>query len=138
MLTSDQAKAFLGVGWQFQPCVAPDGKIALAQYEEDVREAILIILGTNLGERVMRPTFGAGLNQFVFEPLNATTINLVQTRVQEALIAWEPRINVIDVTASAGGDEANQLLISLTYQIRATNTQFNLVYPFYLQEGSAG
>lgn len=138
MITADQAKAFLGVGWQFPPCVAADGQIALAKYEVDVQEAILIILETNLGERVMRPDFGAGLNQFVFEPLNATTINLVQTRVQEALVAWEPRIDVLDVTVTAAGDVVNQLLINMTYQVRATNTQFNIVYPFYLEEGSAG
>ena len=138
MISDDQAKAFLGVGWQFPPCLAADGRIALARYEEDVREAILIILGTNLGERVMRPDFGAGLNQFVFEPLNSTTLNLVQTRVQEALVAWEPRIDVLDVSVAAGGDVVNQLLINLTYRVRATNTQFNIVSPFYLEEGSAG
>ena len=135
---ADQAKAFLGVGWKFVPCVTKDGNIALAKYEQDIREAVLIILGTDLGERVMRPTFGAGLNDFVFEPLNSTTINLVQTRVQEALVAWEPRIDVLDVSATADPTQFNTLLISITYQVRATNTQFNLVYPFYLQEGSAG
>jgi len=134
----DQAKAFLGVGWKFEPCVTADGRIALARYEQDIKEAILIILGTDLGERVMRPTFGAGLNDFVFEPLNATTIHLVQTRVQEALVTWEPRINVLDVSATADPAEHNKLLIAMTYSVRATNTQFNLVYPFYLEEGSAG
>jgi uncharacterized protein len=138
MITVDQAKAFLGVGWQFAPCVTADGRIALARYEEDVREAILIILGTDLGERLMRPDFGAGLNRFVFEPLNATTMHLVQTRVQAALVQWEPRIDVLSVVVTAGGDAANELLINVNYRIRATNTQFNIVYPFYLQEGSAG
>lgn len=110
----------------------------MAAHEEDVRQAIRIILATTPGERVMRPDFGAGLNQFVFEPLNSTTLNLVQTRVQEALVAWEPRIDVLDVSVAAGGDVVNQLLINLTYRVRATNTQFNIVYPFYLEEGSAG
>jgi uncharacterized protein len=138
MLAADQAKAFLGVGWKFAPCVAADGKIALARYEEDIREAILIILGTNRGERIMRPDFGAGLAEFVFEPLNSTTMHLVQTRVQEALVAWEPRIDVLDISVSADPEEYNKLLIATTYQVRATNTQFNMVYPFYLEEGSAG
>jgi hypothetical protein len=138
MAAADQTKAFLGVGWKFIPCVTGDGKIALVQYENDIREAILIILGTDLGERVMRPTFGAGLNDFVFEPLNSTTLHLVQTRVHDALVAWEPRIDVLDVTVSVDPSEPNKLLIALTYRIRATNTQFNLVYPFYLEEGSAG
>jgi phage baseplate assembly protein W len=138
MSAADQAKAFLGVGWKFVPCVTKDGRIALVRYENDIREAILIILGTDLGERVMRPDFGAGLNDFVFEPLNSTTLHLVQTRVQEALVTWEPRIDVLDVSVSADTSEHNKLLISVTYRVRATNTQFNLVYPFYLEEGTAG
>ena len=138
MIAANQAKAFLGVGWAFAPCVTADGRIALARYEEDIREAILIILGTDLGERAMRPDFGAGLNQFVFEPVDSTTMHLVQTRVQEALVAWEPRIDVISVDVTADTEEANKLLIAMTYKVRATNTQFNIVYPFYLEEGSAG
>lgn len=134
----DSTKAFLGVGWAFPPCVTPDGKIALAEFEEDIRQAIRIILGTNPGERVMRPDFGAGLNQFVFEPVNATTLNLVKTRVQESLIAWEPRIDLLSVDVTSDTIEHNKLLIDVSYRVRATNSQFNLVYPFYLQEGSAG
>ena len=134
----DSTKAFLGVGWAFPPCVTPDGKIALAEFEEDIRQAIRIILGTNPGERVMRPDFGAGLSEFVFEPVNATTLNLVKTRVQESLIAWEPRIDVLSVDVTSDATEHNKLLIDVSYRVRATNSQFNLVYPFYLQEGSAG
>jgi phage baseplate assembly protein W len=137
-MSAPDPKAFLGTGWRFAPCVGADGRIALARYEEDIREAILIILGTDLGERVMRPEFGAGLNEFVFEGVNATTMHLVQTRVQEALVEWEPRIDVLDVSVSGDPSEHNKLLIVLTYRVRVTNTQFNLVYPFYLEEGSAG
>lgn len=134
----DSTKAFLGVGWAFPPCITPDGKIALAEFEEDIRQAIRIILGTNPGERVMRPDFGAGLNQFVFEPVNATTLNLIKTRVQESLIAWEPRIDLLSIDVTSDTSERNKLLIDANYRVRATNSQFNLVYPFYLQEGSAG
>ena len=137
MSAPDPSKAFLGVGWAFPPCVEKDGHVALAEYEEDIREAIRIILGTDPRERVMRPDFGAGLSDFVFEPLDATTMNLVKTRVGEALTAWEPRINVVAIDVSPDPTEYNKLLIAMTYQVRATNTQFNLVYPFFLQEGSA-
>ncbi len=144
----DPAKAFLGVGWAFPTVLAPDGAIGEAAYEQDVREAIFIILGTDPGERVMRPDFGAGLKQFVFEPVNTTTLALIKTRVQEALIDWEPRIDVIDVQVTpkfAQGTQgvrvqrgsASLLLIEMTYRVRATNTLHNLVYPFYLQEGTA-
>jgi phage baseplate assembly protein W len=129
------AKALLGVGWSF-PVSAADGEVATAAYEEDVREAILIILQTNPGERVMRPTFGAGLRDFVFEPVNTTTMALIQTRVQESLIDWEPRIDVQSVVVTATG-ELNVLNVDIAYFVRSTNTAANLVYPFFLQEGAS-
>ncbi len=132
----DPAKAFLGVGWAFpvrpEP---PTGDISLAVYEKDIRQAILLILETNLGERVMRPDFGSGLRELVFEPLNTTTMALAQHRVEQALISWEPRIRVQEVRVTAEGASRNKLLINISYEVRATNTFYNLVYPFYLQEG---
>jgi phage baseplate assembly protein W len=136
MVASNPAKAFLGVGWAFPPGVTADGQIREAAYEDDVRQAIHIILGTNPGERVMRPDFGAGLRTFVFEPVNATTLSRVETRVREALIAWEPRIDVLGVAVTTEPPVNNKLLIAINYRVRATNSVGNLVYPFYLQEGS--
>src|SRR4051812_28225777 len=120
------AKAFLGVGWAFPPRLEADGTFAEAIYEADVREAIRIILGTERGERVMRPEFGAGLNTFAFEPLNSTTIAKVTARVRESLIDWEPRIDLTGVTAAAQRGVPNVLLIEMTYRVRATNTLHNL------------
>lgn len=136
MADANPAKAFLGVGWAFPPCTAADGSTALAVYEQDVDQAIRIILGTDWGERIMRPDFGAGLKSFVFGPVNQTTMRQVQTRVQDALIKWEPRIDVeqVKVTVDSG---RNTLLVAVTYRVRVTNTLHNLVYPFYLEEGSA-
>ncbi len=124
------------MGWAFPPCTAADGSTALAVYEQDVDQAIRIILGTDWGERLMRPDFGAGLKSFVFGPVNQTTMRQVQTRVQDALIKWEPRIDVeqVKVTVDSG---RNTLLVAVTYRVRVTNTLHNLVYPFYLEEGSA-
>jgi phage baseplate assembly protein W len=136
MADATSARAFLGVGWAFPPCTAADGSTALAIYEQDVDQAIRIILGTDWGERIMRPDFGAGLKSFVFGPVNQTTMRQVQTRVQDALIKWEPRIDVeqVKVTVDSG---RNTLLVAVTYRVRVTNTLHNLVYPFYLEEGSA-
>jgi phage baseplate assembly protein W len=134
--TANSAKSFLGVGWAFPPCTASDGSTATAAYEQDVQQAIWIILSTDWGERMMRPDFGAGLRSFVFGPLNQTTLQQVQTRVQESLVTWEPRIDVEQVNVTI--DPANQgcLLIAITYFVRVTNTLQNLVYPFFLEEGS--
>jgi len=127
-------KAFLGRGWAFPVRLAADGEIALAAYEDDVREAVRIILGTIQGERAMRPDFGAGLHALVFEPLNTTTMALVRHRVEEALIIWEPRIDNITVQLTAEPTKG-RLLIDIRYRVRDTNTFYNLVYPFYLLEG---
>jgi phage baseplate assembly protein W len=127
-------KAFLGIGWAFPPSLDPSGEMATAAYEEDVRQAILIILGTAPGERVMRPDFGAGLNALVFEPLNARTLALVKHRVDEALTLWEPRIDNVAVEIRTEPPRG-RLLIDIRYRVRLTNIFYNLVYPFYLTEG---
>jgi phage baseplate assembly protein W len=132
----DPEKAFLGIGWSFPPQLEVTGAPLLVAYEEDIRQSIMIIMGTEPGERIMRPDFGAGLNRFVFEPVNTTTMALVQTRVYEALVDWEPRIEVQVVKVTSDVSERNLLLIDVNYRIRATNTLHNLVYPFYLQEAT--
>lgn len=135
MAVANGDKAFLGVGWAFPVSPSATGEAALAAYEEDVREAIEIILGTDPGERVMRPDFGAGLQALVFEPIGATTAALVRHRVEDALIRWEPRIDLLDVRVRPDGAPANRLLVEIDYRVRTTNTFYNLVYPFYLLEG---
>lgn len=137
MAAGSSAKAFLGVGWAFPPCAANDGSTAVAAYEQDVYQAIWIILSTDWGERVMRPTFGAGLKSFVFGPINQTTMQRVQTRVQQSLVTWEPRITVEQVNVSVDPNNLGVLLIAITYFVNVTNTLQNLVYPFFLEEGAA-
>ena len=132
----DPEKAFLGIGWSFPPQLEVKGTPLLVPYEEDIRQSIMIIMGTEPGERIMRPDFGAGLNRFVFEPINTTTMALVRTRVHEALVDWEPRIEVVNVKVTPDVNEKNLLLIDTSYRIRSTNTLHNLVYPFYLQEAT--
>jgi phage baseplate assembly protein W len=136
MAAQGSQRAFLGVGWSFPPCTSADGGTVVAQYEKDVEQAVRIIIGTDWGERVMRPDFGAGLRSFVFGPLNQTMIQRVRTRVQESLIKWEPRIDVESVAVSVGSSDRNMLLVAVTYRVRSTNTRNNLVYDFYLQEGA--
>jgi hypothetical protein len=127
------AKPFLGVGTAFP--VQLNGKthgIERAAYEESVRQAVLIILGTAKGERVMRPDFGCGIHDLVFENTGSAAIQRVRQAVHEALLRLEPRIDVTDVEVRTGA-QANVLEIHIGYEVRATNNAFNLVYPFYLQ-----
>lgn len=131
-------KNFLGVGWKYPVGVDANKKIALSLYEEDIEEAIRIILGTAKGERVMRPGFGCGIHDFVFAPINTATINQVENSVREALTLWEPRIELLKVEASAEKADNGMLPVSIDYRVRNTNSRFNMVYPFYMQEGAGG
>jgi len=130
-------KDFLGKGWKFPVQVDMAGRMVLSQYEEDIQEAIRIILLTAKGERVMRPEFGAGLHNFVFETMSATNIGTIQAAIQDALIEWEPRIELLAVRVEPEAGEIGKLLIDIDYRVRATNTQFNLVFPFYVSQGQA-
>ncbi|MFQ5881390.1 MAG: GPW/gp25 family protein [Candidatus Methylomirabilales bacterium] len=131
-----RGKDFLGIGWKW-PVQPEEGRIALSRLEESVRESILLIVGTAKGERVMRPTFGCGIHDLVFAPNDTTTAALVSFEVREALIDWEPRIEVLNVQVTPDMEEGNTLLINLQYRVRSTNNVFNLVYPFYLERSGA-
>ena len=109
--------------------------MASAAYEADIQQAIRIILGTAPGERVMRPDFGAGLKALIFEPMNTTTAALAQYNVQKALVEWEPRIDQVTVKVTPQPSNGS-LTIEIRYRVRLTNVFYNLVYPFYLSEGS--
>src|SRR5512136_2018340 len=126
---------FLGIGWKFPINVTTEGRIALAYYEDDIRDAIWIILGTAKGERIMRPDFGCGIHDLVFAPINTATMTLVENSVREALTVYEPRIELIKVEALSDRAEEGKLLVNIDYRVRSTNSRFNLVYPFYLKEG---
>ena len=129
---------FLGVGWSFPVRLDEQGEVSLSRHEEDIRESIWIILSTAPGERLMRPDFGCGIHEYVFAPNTIRTAGLVRQKVEEALSRWEPRIEVQEVRAEADPDNPVVLLITITYRVRATDSRFNLVYPFYLErEGTA-
>jgi len=130
---------FLGVGWAYPVATDPmRGDVAMARYESDVRQAIRIILETAPGERVMRPDFGCGIHQLLFEEINATTLYAVQASVREALVAWEPRIELNEVEVDPIEAADGLLVISIDYRVRDTNQLDNLVYPFFFSEGGGG
>jgi len=137
------SKPFLGVGWSFPLEVVEDDKgeaeaglLRTAEYEESVRQSIWLILGTAKGERVMRPDFGCGIYDLVFETNSASTAGRIEEEVKDALLFFEPRIDVLEVQVQPGG-QGEMLMISIDYQVRATDNQFNVVYPFYLERNSA-
>lgn len=127
---------FLGVGWKFPLQVTPDGKIAQARREQRIEESIYLILSTGRGERVMLPEFGCGIHEMVFQPNHPGTLARIVQSVRKALVAGEPRIDVLDLTAESAPESPNLLLIRVSYRIRANNAVGNLVYPFYIGEGA--
>ena len=132
---AERDPGFLGRGWAFPVVAGRDGRIGMVEGAPAVEQAITIILGTSPGERVMRPEFGCGIWELVMEANTAQLHGRVQARVQEALTRWEPRIDVLAVRVEAPPDQKNVLLIRIDYRLRSNNAFFNLVYPFFLQEG---
>jgi hypothetical protein len=107
----------------------------MVEDEESVRQSIGIILGTSRGERVMRPDFGCGIHDLVFSTNSPGTAGRIASEVRQALLQWEPRIDVVNIQVESGGD-GEVLLISIEYRVRTTNNVFNLVYPFYLNRSA--
>src|SRR5689334_8528214 len=126
----------LGTGWAFPPDPSAGG-FQLVSDEVRVRQSLQIVLPTAVGERVMLPSFGCGVQDLVFQPNSAAVRASVAAEVREAVTSWEPRVDVIDVTVTAEGDRPAVLWIRLDYRLRTTNGVFNLVYPLYLTEGVA-
>ena len=122
----------LGSGIAFPLQVDRRGGIALAHDETDVDQAIQLILGTAPGERPMRPEFGCGVHDFVFDTIDAGTVARMETEIRAALDRWEPRIEVSELDFDLDGVERGELLINIGYRLRATNHMRNLVYPFYV------
>lgn len=129
-------REFLGVGWKFPLQVTASGKIAQAKYEQRIEESLYLILSTAKGERIMLPNFGAGIHELVFAPNNTVTRGVVVQNVRQALVTYESRIDVLDIDAESAPDQPNLLLIRINYRIRANNAIGNLVYPFYISEGT--
>ncbi len=133
----DAKKEFLGKGWAFPVSLDPyKGSVTTAAFDDDVKQAIRIILGTSPGERVMHPNFGCGIYDLAFEIIDSATLVRIKNLVEDALTRYEPRIELIDeVQVDPYRAEEGILDVHVVYRIRRTNQTGNLVYPFYFREG---
>jgi uncharacterized protein len=122
----------IGSGLAFPLQVDRRGGIALARDETDIEQAIELILGTAPGERPMRPEFGCGVHDFVFDSVDATTVGRMELAIRDALDRWEPRVFVETVEFNLDEVADGRLIIDIGYRVRVTNTMRNLVYPFYV------
>jgi phage baseplate assembly protein W len=126
------AEEILGTGLAFPLGVDARGGIALVKEEADIDQAIAIILGTAPGERPMRPEFGCGVHDYVFDTIDASTVGRMEDAIRHAMFRWEPRIEVLGVDFDLSGVDRGELIIQIDYRVRATNALRNLVYPFYV------
>jgi phage baseplate assembly protein W len=129
--------SFLGTGWSFPPEFDPDlESIVMVSDEQDIWESIQLILSTAPGERMMFPKFGCGIRKMVFEGINTTFLTQLKDLIRFSILNYEPRIILNDVTIDGSNANEGILYIRLDYTIRKTNSRSNLVYPFYLREGT--
>lgn len=129
-------KSFLGVGWKFPIQIDEvTGRIKTSSYEEDIAEAIKIIIGTSKGERIMDKNFGCNIKDLIFENFNYNTALKIERCVLDALQEWEPRIINVKVKVSQDTVESSKININISYVVRSTNNPYNLVYPYYINEG---
>jgi uncharacterized protein len=130
-------QSFLGTGWSFPPSFSLGGAdVALVSGTEDIHQSLQILLSTRLGERVMQDEFGCALDSILFEEVDQGLVNSLNTLVSDAILYHEPRITLDNVDVSDSGIEQGLLLISIEYTVRSTNSRFNMVYPFYINEAN--
>lgn len=148
---------FVGTGWRFPIKVNARGRLEWSSGPQRIQDAIWLIVKTALGERIMRPKFGAGVDDFVFQSNSVINRSKLAIAIKSALLEWEPRIDLEDVRVDSAADLSStrvdsgnedvrfnnlgsldsQVLVTIQYRIRMTNELFNVVFPFYLEEGAS-
>jgi uncharacterized protein len=123
---------FLGTGWVFPVLPDSSGRLSYASGEASIQDCLLVLLQTATGERVMRPDFGTTAPTLVFAPGSPANLRMLENAISDAIQAYEPRVELDSVAAEPTPGLENQVVVSVSYRIRQTNTKANLVFPFYL------
>lgn len=132
-----QKDSFLGKGWRFPPSFDnKTGATAIVAGEVDIAQSLHILLSTRPGERMMQPRYGCNLDVMLFEPVTTTLIAYIKDLIETSITYYEPRIELDDVDIDVGNVHNGLVLIKVDYTIIASNSRFNLVYPYYLDEGT--
>ncbi len=135
--SKDVFASFLGTGWSFPPAFSPStGSVVMTSDEADIDASLRILFGTALGERFLNPTYGLDMHELLFSPLSTTMRTLLAESVRTQVLIYEPRIQVLSLNIDSPDPNDGTLLVSLDYAIRATNSRFNLVFPFYRTDGN--
>lgn len=129
--------SFLGSGWSFPPRFdRGSGRVAMVEDVQDIEESLQILFGTQRGERLFQPKYGLDMHEILFDPVSTTMRTLLEERVKIGILIYEPRIEPLDIKVTSPDADAGVLQIELDYRVRATNSRYNLVYPFYASDGN--
>jgi len=124
--------SFLGTGWSFPPeFVLETGEVVMTSEEADIEASLKILLGTSTGERFLNPKYGLDMREVLFEPISTTMKTLLKDRVRITILIYEPRIDLLSLELDTSAQYEGKVSIILEYEVRATNSRYNLVYPFY-------
>jgi phage baseplate assembly protein W len=129
--------SFLGRGWHFPPVFDPStGEVQMVRSEEDIVESLRILMGTRPGERIMQPAYGCRIHDMVFEIMDGETTSAIENAIAQAILFFEPRITLESVTINTENWIEGLLRIGLDYTVDETNSRSNMVFPFYIDEGT--
>ena len=132
---NERYESFLGTGWSFPPRFVGSGAVMVSD-EADIHESLVLLFGTVAGERLFEPKYGLDMHELMFEPMSTTMRTLLLDRVRTAILIYEPRIKVLELSVDSRDPNSGDLDILLEYEVRATNSRFNLVFPFYRTDGN--
>jgi uncharacterized protein len=128
---------FLGTGWSFPPSFNTGLQgVEMTEKEIDIEKSLQILLTTAIGERVMQPKYGCNMDALVFEPLNTTTKTIIIDKIKTAILFFEPRIDADRIAINTQNEIEGEVLVEVEYIVRATNSRFNFVFPYYINEGT--
>lgn len=135
--TKSSYTSFLGNGWSFPPEFSPEsGEVLMTADEQDIQSSLQILLGTAAGERFLNPKYGLDMHPLLFEPMGTSAKTLLKDRIKYALLVYEPRINLLSLELDNSAELEGKIILILTYEVRTTNSRYNLVYPFYTSDGN--
>ena len=128
--------SFLGTGWSFPPRFDRSGGVVMVSDEQDIEESLRILFGTQRGERVFQPKYGLDMHELLFDSMSTTMRTLLEERVKIGILIYEPRIEPLGIRVASPDASSGELHIELDYRVRATNSRYNLVFPFYRSDSN--
>jgi phage baseplate assembly protein W len=137
MATTFTSNDFLGKGWSFPPTFSLESTtVNMEEKEVDIEQSLHILLTTAVGERVMQPKYGCNMDTLVFEPLNTSVKTIMIDKIRTAILFFEPRIDAKKIALNTQNALEGEVLVEIEYVVRATNSRFNFVFPYYINEGT--